>query len=215
MRAIAFGVALVAACSNKPASTAEGSAAQPGSAAQRDSSATAPTIPDDDPRLVGALDGCSAIQIEYTPYGRQPGPSPEAKRCAAVIVDESYRHAAIALCDRRCSADNARACYIAGALRTEFVTSIGLRAATTDDPKPRFLIRKFHPHNIGAPARFASAGDKAEATQRFARACELGDVDGCARPVFDRANAGADATEIIAFACKHGSDYACQLQTAK
>ena len=215
MRALALSLVIAVGCNSTP--NGDGPGSRVPAVTQAGSASTPDVVAADDPRLVGALEGCSAIVIAYGPYRMQAGGglSRDAKRCAAVIIDERYRRAALALVDKRCAESNARACYIAGALRTEFVTSIGLGAATVDDAKPRFVIRKFNPHAAEVPPRFVTLEDKAEATRLFARACELGDPDGCARPLFDRANAGADATEIIAFACTHGSDYACQLQRAK
>jgi hypothetical protein len=223
MRALVITILGTLGCNSKSERTGEvasgtGSATVVAASDAATASGSAATvISPTDPRLAGALEGCKAVKIQYGPYRMQPGASmpADAKRCAAVIVDESYRVAALAVVDRECAGGDARACYVAASLRTELVTSIGIGTVSVDDHAPRFVIRTFKPHNVDTRPRTPSPEDQTEATRLFARACELGDVDGCAHPVFDRANAGDSATEVIAFACKHGSDYACQLQQAK
>jgi hypothetical protein len=167
-----------------------------------------------DTETARALGGCRAIKIVYTPIRREINDAenangPAIRHCHTLLADPAKREAARAVAKQRCVAGDARACYVLGGLHGTFIPRVGIgldefggnldRLAYVADPL------------TGEKVPVPSEAELAQSMTWFAKACELGDADGCARGLIARAEASKDPTPLVEHACKGGDPYACAL----
>lgn len=169
----------------------------------------APASPERDARVEPAVAACLRVQGE-PPRGTgveiyQQG---DALRCAVLQRDPTTSQQALAVADERCTAGQASACTLAGALHHWLMGDVSVVLELPTDETTRFQSEWRGLRAEGVPQ------DASEASRRYARACELGQARACLYHAALLPAGDPLRRERATAACDAGLAHGCALMVA-